>query len=71
MGLSKRLDDKYPLFQNLSRSYLEHFESKAALLNRKVDFYNSITYTIIEDKQDPIRLKVHVGDIVELSKESE
>ncbi|CAI2197915.1 14795_t:CDS:2, partial [Funneliformis geosporum] len=34
-GLSKRLDDKHPLFQNLSRSYLEYFESKATLLNRK------------------------------------
>ncbi|CAI2187460.1 10629_t:CDS:2, partial [Funneliformis geosporum] len=47
-------NDKHPLFQNLSKSYLEHFELRAALLNRKVDFYNSIAYTILEDKQDPI-----------------
>ncbi|CAI2197902.1 17691_t:CDS:2, partial [Funneliformis geosporum] len=70
-GLSKRLDDKHLLFQNLSKSYLEHFESKVALLNRKVDFYNFIAYTILGDKQGLIQLKVHVGNIVELSEESE
>ncbi|CAI2178977.1 14156_t:CDS:2 [Funneliformis geosporum] len=36
------------------KSYLKHFESKAALLNRKVDFYNSIAYTILGNKQGPI-----------------
>ncbi|CAI2187325.1 14233_t:CDS:2, partial [Funneliformis geosporum] len=56
---------------NLSKSYLEHFESKVALLNRKVDFYNFIAYTILGDKQGLIQLKVHVGNIVELSEESE
>lgn len=71
MNLSKKLDDNHPFFQDLSRSYLEHFGSKAALLNRKLDFYDSIAYTVLRDEQDPIRLKLHVGDIVELSEESE
>ncbi|CAG8705218.1 2315_t:CDS:2 [Rhizophagus irregularis] len=70
-GLSKKLDYKHPFFQDISVSYREHFNSKEAILNRKLEFYNSISYTILKDGQDPIRLKIHIGDIVELPEESE
>ena len=50
---------------------MEHFKSKGVLLNRKLEFYNSISYTIINKDQDPIQLKIHIGDIVELPEESE
>ncbi|RGB21654.1 hypothetical protein C1646_777582 [Rhizophagus diaphanus] len=71
MGLSKKLDDKHPFFRDLSISYMEHFKSNGMLLNRKLEFYNSISYTIIKKDQDSIQLKIHIGDIVELPKESE
>ena len=71
MGLSKRIDDKHPFFRDLSKLYLDHFESKGALLNKKLDFYDSITYTVLKNEQESIRLKLHVSDIVELSEESE
>ncbi|PKC54996.1 hypothetical protein RhiirA1_446940 [Rhizophagus irregularis] len=70
-GLSKKLDYKHPFFQDISVSYREHFNSKEAILNRKLEFYNSISYTVLKDGQDPIRLKIHIGDIVELPEESE
>ncbi|EXX53839.1 hypothetical protein GLOIN_2v1880882 [Rhizophagus irregularis DAOM 181602=DAOM 197198] len=69
--LSKKLDYKHPFFQDISVSYREHFNSKEAILNRKLEFYNSISYTVLKDGQDPIRLKIHIGDIVELPEESE
>ncbi|CAB4415967.1 unnamed protein product [Rhizophagus irregularis] len=71
VGLSKKLDDKHPFFRDLSISYMEHFKSNGMLLNRKLEFYNSISYTIIKNDQDPIQLKIHIGDIVELPEESE
>ncbi|CAB5355747.1 unnamed protein product [Rhizophagus irregularis] len=30
-----------------------------------------ISYTVIKDNQEPVRLKLHIGDIVDLNEESE
>jgi len=40
-------------------------------LNKNLDFYSSIAYTILKNNQEPVRLKLHVGDIVEINEESE
>ncbi|CAG8790205.1 8359_t:CDS:1, partial [Acaulospora morrowiae] len=71
MGLSNQLDENNSLFQDLFRSYKENIETKAALLNKKLRFYNYITYTVLKIEQDPIQLRLRVGDIVELPEESE
>ncbi|CAG8599120.1 4995_t:CDS:2 [Racocetra persica] len=59
------------LLQDLHRVYADYLNSKAALLYRNLEFYDSIIYTILENNQDPIRLKFYVRDIVELLKETE
>ncbi|CAI2190154.1 2353_t:CDS:1, partial [Funneliformis geosporum] len=40
-------------------------------MNKKIEFYSSIAYTILKSNQEPIRLKLRIGDIVELNEESE
>jgi hypothetical protein len=40
-------------------------------LNKNIEFYSSISYTVIKDNQEPVRLKLHIGDIVDLNEESE
>jgi hypothetical protein len=41
-------------------------------LNKDLEFYESIAYTVLKgSEQDHIRLKLNVGDIVELEEESE
>ena len=70
-GLSKKLDDKHPFFRDLYRAYTDYLNSGAALLNRNLEFYNSITYTILKSNQDPIQLKLHVGEVIDLPEESE
>ena len=40
-------------------------------MNKKIEFYSSIAYTVLKSNQEPIRLKLRIGDIVELNEESE
>ncbi|CAB4392938.1 unnamed protein product [Rhizophagus irregularis] len=42
----------------------------AAILNKNIEFYSSISYTVIKDNQEPVRLKLHIGNIVDLNEES-
>ncbi|CAG8499298.1 7132_t:CDS:1, partial [Dentiscutata heterogama] len=58
------------LFQDLYQSYAKHLGLREALLNKKLLFYNYITYTVLNTKGS-VKLKLHVGDIVELAKNSE
>ncbi|CAG8821183.1 3116_t:CDS:1, partial [Cetraspora pellucida] len=60
VGLSKSLDTKHPFFQDLYKAYDDYLNSKAALINKKLEFYNSIMYTVLEDNQDPVRVKLKV-----------
>ena len=70
-GLSKKLDENHPFFRDLCRAHADYLNSSAAILNKNLEFYNSIMYTILKSNQEPIRLKLHVGDIVELNEKSE
>ena len=70
-GLSKKLDENHPFFRDLYRAYADYLYSSAAIMNKKIEFYSSITFTVLKSDQEPIRLKIRVGDIVELNEESE
>ena len=59
-------------FRDLYRAYVDYLDSKAAILNIDLEFYESIAYTILRgSNQGNIRLKLHVGDVVELKEVSE
>ena len=68
-GLTKKLDLNNPFFRDLYKAYSDHLGSKSALLNKDLEFYGSIAYTILKDP--PIRIKLRVGDVVEVEEESE
>ncbi|GBC32802.2 hypothetical protein GLOIN_2v1880882 [Rhizophagus irregularis DAOM 181602=DAOM 197198] len=70
-GISKKLDDNHPFYRDLYRAYADYLNSSAAILNKNMEFYSSISYTVIKDNQEPVRLKLHIGDIVDLNEESE
>ncbi|CAG8825823.1 23230_t:CDS:1, partial [Cetraspora pellucida] len=57
------------LFQDLYQSYTKHLGLKNALLNKKLVFYGYITYTVL-NIEDPVKLKFHVSDIIELVENS-
>ncbi|CAB4423898.1 unnamed protein product [Rhizophagus irregularis] len=69
MGLSKKLDADHPFFRDLYEAYTGFLDSKATLLNKNLEFYGSITYTVIKSNQDNIQIKLRVGDVVELCEE--
>ncbi|CAB4423298.1 unnamed protein product [Rhizophagus irregularis] len=71
MGLSKKLDADHPFFRDLYEAYTGFLDSKATLLNKNLEFYGSITYTVIKSNQDNIQIKLRVGDVVELCEETE
>jgi hypothetical protein len=68
-SLKKKLDTNNPFFQDLYRVYSDHLGSKEALLNKDLEFYGSIQYTVLKDS--PIRMKLSVGDVVEIEEELE
>ena len=70
-GLSKKLDENHLFFQDLYRAYVDNLNLGAAILNKNLEFYGSIAYTILKSNQELIRLKLRVGNIVELNEESE
>ncbi|CAB4441432.1 unnamed protein product [Rhizophagus irregularis] len=70
-GILKKLDDNHPFYRDLYRAYADYLNSSAAILNKNMEFYSSISYTVIKDNQEPVRLKLHIGDIVDLNEESE
>ncbi len=41
------------------------------IINKKIEFYSLIVYTVLKSDQEPIWLKLRVGNIVELNEESE
>jgi len=56
--------------EDLTHAY-EYLGKKAALLFKKLEFYNYIAYLVKEDDKDMTRIHVRVGDIVEVSEEQE
>ena len=58
--------------RDLYKAYSNYLDSKAAILNKDLEFYGSIACTVFRGSdQGNIRLKLHVGDVVELKEESE
>ncbi|CAG8799360.1 4548_t:CDS:2, partial [Cetraspora pellucida] len=64
------LSNMSSLFQDLYQSYAKHLGLRNAFLNKKLVFYDYITYIVLNIK-DPVKLKFHVGDIIELVENSE
>ncbi|CAG8662276.1 4663_t:CDS:2, partial [Gigaspora rosea] len=70
-GWSTKLSSQHPLFHDLQLTYSEYFSIRSAFLYDKLDFFNYILYTIIENNKKSNQLKFHVGDIIEIEEESE
>ncbi|RIA94544.1 hypothetical protein C1645_817803 [Glomus cerebriforme] len=51
---SKKLDENYPYFRDIYRAYADYLNSRAAILNNSLTFYNSITYIIFKSNQEPV-----------------
>ncbi|RIA83963.1 hypothetical protein C1645_832989 [Glomus cerebriforme] len=52
--LLKKLDENHPYFQDLYRAYDDYLNSRTAILNNSLTFYNSIAYTVFKSNQEPI-----------------
>ena len=71
-GWSKKLSATHPLFQSLAMSYATHLKTEAAILDKRLKFYKYISYTVLNDDDDePTRVQLHVGDVVEICEQSE
>ncbi|CAB4402507.1 unnamed protein product [Rhizophagus irregularis] len=53
------------LFAELGRAYEEDLNNIEYLTSRKVKYYKSISYTIV-DKDEQINVKLNVGDVVDV-----
>ncbi|PKY30598.1 hypothetical protein RhiirB3_393146 [Rhizophagus irregularis] len=53
------------LFAELGRAYKEDLNNIEHLISRKVKYYKSISYTIV-DKDEQVNVKLNVGDVVDV-----
>ncbi|RIB05103.1 hypothetical protein C2G38_2047880 [Gigaspora rosea] len=65
VGLSKNLDVNDPFFQDLCKTYADYLNSSTTLINKKLAFYNSITYTVLESNQDSVRATNKLDPVLE------
>lgn len=68
-GWSPTVDDNHPLYGQFARAYSQQ-GSAAALMNRKLTFYDGISY-VMRDDSESVRVHINVGDIVDVSEERE
>jgi len=70
-GFSNKLEVGNPIYHDLVRSYSVDLLMDAALVNKKIEFYNYIAYKVVEDDNTSKMVKLHVGDIVSMNEEIE
>ncbi|CAG8703582.1 7169_t:CDS:2, partial [Racocetra persica] len=70
-GWLTKLSSQHPLFHDLHISYSKYFSLQSAFLNNKLEFFDYISYTIIENDRKSTQFKFHVGEIIKIEEESE
>src|SRR5438128_10948348 len=70
MGLPTKLTGNW-LENDLTYAYDNYLKLKAALLMKSLSYYDSISYSVMEDDGSTKRIYVHVGETVEIDEESE
>jgi len=62
-GFESTLNDN--LFAELEQAYQEELNCAEHIVSRKVKYFKSISYTIVDD-DDQVDINLHVGDIVDV-----
>ena len=70
MGLPTKLVGDW-LENNLAYAYDYYMDLKAALLKKKLKYYDFISYSVVEDDENVKQICVRVGDIVDIEEETE
>ncbi|CAB4384955.1 unnamed protein product [Rhizophagus irregularis] len=69
-NLPVRLDENSQFAHDILIAYDIYMQKKAALIYRRVEFYNQIKYTLLDDDgRFNSHLNLHVGDIVQIQEE--
>lgn len=70
-GWSHKINPGHPLLQDLAKCY-EDLGSSAALLHDRIEYYDYISYQVFsEEGREPVHVRIHVGDVVEIQEEIE
>jgi len=69
-GWQQKLTTEHPLYFDLVKTYNKHLGDGATFLNRRLQFYNYITYTVLSDDEGPIRIQLRVGDVIDIEEET-
>jgi len=70
IGLPTKLAGDW-LEHDLAYAYDYYLDLKAALLKKKLKYYDSISYLVMDDDGNVKRIHVRVGDIVDIEEETE
>lgn len=66
---STTLTNDHPLYKPITREYYR-MEIREALTNRKLEFFNSVSY-VVRDDPESVRVRVNVGDVVDVREDRE
>ncbi|CAG8651128.1 1777_t:CDS:2, partial [Paraglomus brasilianum] len=70
-GFSKRFDIDNPLYRDFSAAYSDYMEMTAAVINKGLEFYDHISYDVLDNEEVEANVHLHVGDVVDIKEEEE
>ncbi|CAG8659614.1 3948_t:CDS:2, partial [Paraglomus occultum] len=70
-GFTKILDPDNTLFHHLSAAYSDDMDMKGALINRRLEFYDYVSYEVLDGEEAEERVSLRVGNVIDMKEEEE
>ena len=70
-GFSKRFDINNPLYRDFSAAYSDYMEMTAAVINQGLEFYNYVSYDVLDNEEVEANVHLRVGDVIDIKEEEE
>ena len=68
---SKKLNIDNPLYRDFSAAYSDYMEMPAAVINKGLEFYNYVSYDVLDDEKVEANVHLRVGDVIDVKEEEE
>ena len=70
-GFQKKLDINNNLYYHLSAAYSDDMSMKGMLVSNHLDYYDYISYDVLDGEKAKKRVMLQVGDVIDMEEEEE
>jgi len=70
-GFSKGFDIDNSLYRDFSVAYSDYTKMPAAVINKGLEFYNYVSYDVLDDEEIEANMHLRVGDVIDVKEEEE